>query len=69
MSSSNWNVVKGKWKQLRGSVRHQWGKLTDDEVAQIDGDREKLLGKVQEHYACTREQAEDEVDRFCADQQ
>jgi uncharacterized protein YjbJ (UPF0337 family) len=54
----NWDIIKGKWTQLKGELHKQWGKLTDDEWDQIAGDREKLLGKLQEHYGWSREEAE-----------
>ena len=60
----NTDVLKGKWKQLKGSVRKQWGQLTDDEVDQVAGDAEVLVGKVQERYGRSREEAEAEVDRW-----
>jgi len=61
---ANWDVIKGKWTQLKGSARSQWGKLTDDEWDQIAGDRERLLGKLQEHYGWSREQAERDVEDY-----
>jgi uncharacterized protein YjbJ (UPF0337 family) len=60
----NADIIKGQWKQVQGSVRKQWGKLTDDDLTQIRGDREKLIGKIQERYGRTRQEAEQEVDRF-----
>jgi uncharacterized protein YjbJ (UPF0337 family) len=54
----NWDIIKGKWTQLKGELRKQWGRLTDDEWDQIAGDREKLIGKLQEHYGWSREEAE-----------
>lgn len=61
------DILSGKWKQLRGDVKKFWGKLTDDEIDQIDGNKDKLIGKLQEHYGYTRERAEDEVVRFSND--
>lgn len=60
----NKDILAGKWKQLRGAAKVQWGKLTDDEFDEIAGHRDKLLGKLQEKYGYTREEAEREVDRF-----
>ena len=60
----NADELKGKWKQLKGSVQSRWGKLTDDEVQQADGEREKLVGLVQEKYGKTKEEAEQEVDEW-----
>jgi uncharacterized protein YjbJ (UPF0337 family) len=60
----NLDVLKGKWKQLKGEAKTQWGKLTDDDLDQIEGNTEKLVGKVQERYGYGREQAEREVDQW-----
>ena len=56
--------LKGQWNQLKGEVQNQWGKLTDDEIDQIQGNRDKLVGKIQERYGRTRMEAENEVDEF-----
>lgn len=60
----NWDIIKGKWKQLQGEARKQWGKLTDDDWEQIAGEREKLAGRLQEQYGWSKEQVEEEIDRF-----
>jgi uncharacterized protein YjbJ (UPF0337 family) len=60
----NWDIMKGKWNQLKGEARKQWGQLTDDELDQIAGERDKLVGKLQEHYGWTRERAEREAEDF-----
>jgi uncharacterized protein YjbJ (UPF0337 family) len=60
----NWDQVKGNWKQFRGKVRTQWGKLTDDELDVIGGNREQLIGKIQERYGITKEEAEKKVRKF-----
>jgi uncharacterized protein YjbJ (UPF0337 family) len=60
----NTDVLKGKWTQLKGELRKQWGMLTDDDVDRIGGDTEKLIGRVQERYGYARERAMQEVDRF-----
>ena len=60
----NDDVMKGKWKQIKGEVKSQWGKLTDDDVDQAEGDAEKLIGRVQERYGYAREDAKREVDDF-----
>ncbi len=58
----NEDQMKGKWKQLKGQAKSQWGRLTDDDLDQIDGNRERLVGKIQEQYGKSREEAEKEVD-------
>jgi uncharacterized protein YjbJ (UPF0337 family) len=60
----NRDILKGKWKQFRGEIKRQWGEITDDELDQIEGQHDKLVGKLQEKYGYTREEAEHEVDRF-----
>lgn len=54
----NWDQIEGNWRQFRGSVKAQWGKLTDDQLDVIAGKREQLLGKIQETYGLTREASE-----------
>ncbi|MDH6370941.1 uncharacterized protein YjbJ (UPF0337 family) [Paenibacillus sp. PastF-3] len=54
------NVFKGKWKQLKGEAKKQWGKLTDDDLDVIDGEKDKLVGKLQERYGHSKEDAENE---------
>ncbi|SET68105.1 CsbD family protein [Paracoccus homiensis] len=63
----NWDIVKGKWKQMTGAVREKWGELTEDEVAQMEGDRDQLVGKLQERYGWTKNEAEREVDDYFRD--
>jgi uncharacterized protein YjbJ (UPF0337 family) len=60
----NRDILQGKWKQLRGDLKTFWGRLSDDELDQIEGHRDKLIGKLQEKYGYTRERAEQEVERF-----
>jgi len=60
----NQNILEGKWKQLRGSVREKWGDLTDDELDQIAGKRDKLSGFLQERYGYTQLEAERQIDDF-----
>ena len=63
----NQATFKGQWLQIKGQARKQWGKLTDDEIDQIQGDAEILLGKLQQRYGYTREQAEQELERWQAE--
>ena len=60
----NTDVIKGKWKQLSGTMKEKWGKLTDDDVQAADGHAEYLVGKLQERYGWTKEKAEEEVRDF-----
>jgi uncharacterized protein YjbJ (UPF0337 family) len=59
----NQDILAGKWKQVRGELKTWWGKLTDDDVDRIGGQKDKLIGLIQERYGYTREQAEQEVER------
>lgn len=64
MAGINSDVLKGKWQQLKGEARIQWGRLTDDDLDQIQGNVEKLAGKLQERYGYARQDAQREVDDF-----
>ncbi len=57
----NTDTIAGNWKQLTGEIQKQWGKLTNDNVAQINGSRKKLIGSVQETYGIARDEAEKQV--------
>lgn len=52
------NVFSGKWKQFRGQIKQQWGKLTDDDMDQVDGSWERFVGKLQERYGHSRDDAD-----------
>ena len=60
----SWDIVEGKWKQLLGFAKEKWGKLTDDDLTQISGKRDKLIGKLQEKYGYTIEEASLRADEF-----
>jgi uncharacterized protein YjbJ (UPF0337 family) len=60
----NEDILKGQWNQLKGQVRQRWGKLTDDDVAQIKGSRDILVGKIQERYGRSRQEAEEDLKRW-----
>ncbi len=57
----NWDRIGGNWKQLKGKVKAQWGKLTDDQLDVIAGNRDQLVGKVQESYGIAKDEAERQV--------
>jgi uncharacterized protein YjbJ (UPF0337 family) len=63
-NTMNWDIIKGDWKQFKGQVKEQWGKLTDDNLDQIDGKRDQLTGRIQEAYGVTKDQAELQVKAF-----
>ncbi len=58
----NIDIAEGKWKQFKGEVKNRWGKLTDDELDQVEGRSERLVGLLQERYGLEREQAEKEIE-------
>ena len=60
----NDDVLGGLWKQLKGQVKQQWGKLTDDDLETISGRKDEVIGLVQERYGWEREKAEMEVNDF-----
>jgi uncharacterized protein YjbJ (UPF0337 family) len=60
----NSDVIEGKWKQLKGSVKQRWGKLTDDDLTTMTGKRDELIGKLQERYGITKEEAQKEADEW-----
>ena len=63
----NDDILQGKWKQIRGRLKESWGVLTDDELDQIEGRRDRLSGKLQERYGYSKQEAEEEIERFLKD--
>jgi len=57
----NWDRVEGNWKALKGQVKQQWGRLTDDDLDVIDGKREELLGRIQNAYGMSRDDADRQI--------
>lgn len=62
----NWEQIEGQWQQLTGSLKSQWGKLTDDDLANAAGKKDRLIGKLQERYGILKEDAEKQVDHWIA---
>jgi uncharacterized protein YjbJ (UPF0337 family) len=60
----NWDVIEGKWDQIKGKVRTKWSKLTDDDVEYLGGKKDTLVGKLQERYGLMKDAAEREVDEW-----
>lgn len=60
----NKDIIKGKWQQLKGEAKIQWGKLTDDELDQTEGQYDKVVGKLQEKYGYSKDEAEKEANGF-----
>lgn len=62
----NSDQLQGKWKQIKGSVKERWGKLTDDDIDVINGKHDQLVGKIQEKYGIARDAAQKQVDEWNA---
>lgn len=60
----NWDQVEGKWRELAGSARAHWGKLTDDDWKAVAGKKEQLVGRVQQRYGIAKEEAEKQIDKW-----
>ncbi len=60
----NTDILKGKWKEIKGSVKQKWGKLTDDDLTEVEGHEEKFIGILQKRYGYTRDKAEQEYNEF-----
>jgi uncharacterized protein YjbJ (UPF0337 family) len=59
-----WDQVQGKWLQMRGSLRHRWGRLTEDDLDVIAGDRDIFIGRVQERYSISRDEARQRIEEW-----
>ncbi|HET9887430.1 MAG TPA: CsbD family protein [bacterium] len=57
----NWDRIEGNWKQWKGRVKEQWGKMSDDDLDRIAGKRDQLVGKVQEVYGIARDEADRQI--------
>jgi len=64
----DWNRVEGNWKQVKGTVKEKWGKLTDDDLTAINGKRDQLEGKIQERYGIAKDQARKDIDDWYGSQ-
>lgn len=64
----NHDIIKGNWKQLKGEAQKQWGKLTNDDLDVINGEKEKFVGKLQERYGYAKDKAQEEYDNWCSRQ-
>jgi uncharacterized protein YjbJ (UPF0337 family) len=60
----NTDIIQGKWKQLSGQIKQEWGKLTNNDLDVIEGNRDYLVGKLQERYGIARDQAREQVRQF-----
>ena len=60
----NEDTLKGQWTQLKGKVREEWGKLTDDDLDRVHGESEQLIGRIQERYGVARDEAKRQLDTW-----
>ncbi|HEY7096865.1 MAG TPA: CsbD family protein [Terriglobales bacterium] len=60
----NTDKMEGKWKQMKGSLKTRWGKLTDDDLTVIEGQKDQLVGRIQERYGIARDEAQRQVDEW-----
>lgn len=63
----NWDRVEGRWKQAKGAAKAKWGELTDDDLTVIDGQRDLLVGKIQERYGIAKEIAEKQAEEWLSE--
>lgn len=56
--------IQGKWKQIKGRIKEQWGQLTDDDLKEAEGHSDYLIGKLQEKYGITKDEARKQVREF-----
>ena len=60
----NWDKVSGQWKQLKRKFKEKWGDLTDDDLDQVEGKRDQLVGRIQQRYGIAKDEAERRVDQW-----
>lgn len=62
----NTDILKGKWTEMKGKVKEQWGKLTDDDLDKIEGRSDQMIGLLQQRYGYAKDKAEEEYNRFAS---
>lgn len=60
----NWDQVEGQWKDVKGQLRAKWGKLTDDDLEEARGNRDQIIGRLQERYGDAKEDFREALDRL-----
>lgn len=60
----NWDRIEGNWTQMKGKIKEQWGRLTDDDLDMVEGKRDQLVGRIQERYGIAKDEASAELDRW-----
>ena len=64
----DWNIIEGKWKELKGTAREEWGKLTHDELEEIGGKKDRLVAKLQQKYGYASDEADKLADEWAKHQ-
>ncbi|MFK7764289.1 MAG: CsbD family protein [Roseobacter sp.] len=64
----NWDIIDGNWTEFTGAMKSKWGELTDDDIAEAKGDRDRFIGKLQQRYGILKDDAERQLDAFIAEQ-
>jgi len=60
----NWSTVQGNWNEAKGKVKTQWGRLTDDDLTKVEGQKDRLIGVIQQKYGIARDKAEEQLEQF-----
>jgi len=60
----NKDIFEGKWEEIKGKIKQQWGKLTDDDLDEIEGNHQELYGKLQKHYGYTKQEVEEKLEKL-----
>jgi uncharacterized protein YjbJ (UPF0337 family) len=60
----NWTSVQGNWNEAKGKVKTKWGRLTDDDLMQVEGNKDRLVGMIQQRYGIARDKAEQQLEEF-----
>ena len=63
----NWDRIEGNWKEFKGKIQTKWRKLTEDDLAVVQGKRDELAGRLQQRYGYAKDQAEKEIDSWLKD--
>jgi len=60
----NWTTVQGNWNDAKGRVKTKWGRLTDDDLMQVEGNKDRLVGMIQQRYGIAHDKAEQQLEEF-----
>ena len=60
----NWTTLQGNWNETKGKVKSKWGRLTDDDLTQVQGQKDRLVGVIQQKYGIARDKAEEQLEEF-----